>query len=118
MWDNRTRRYAVLEKKIIFEKNKKNGTVYVFQATQNMLDSIKRDIEKWNQTKGVYDKDELWKPEFNYYITPQISKFEGICSVDDLIGKWIIVFRETDYPNLNFEITKEVISGTNIESVC
>nr|WP_297472715.1 hypothetical protein [Nitrosopumilus sp.] len=58
------------------------------------------------------------KPAFNYYIEPQISKIKGICSVDDMIGNWVIVFRGTDYPNLNFEITKDIVSGTNIEPVC
>ena len=58
------------------------------------------------------------KSAFNYYLEPQISKTRGICSVDDLTGKWVMVFRGTDYLNLNFEITKEVIPGTSIESVC
>ena len=58
------------------------------------------------------------KPEFNYYVEPQISKTRGICSVDDIIGKWVMVFRGTDYPNLNFEITKDVVPGTDIEPVC
>ena len=55
---------------------------------------------------------------FNYYLEPQISKTRGICSVDDLTGKWIMVFRGTSYPNLNFEITKDVVPGTNIEPAC
>ncbi len=58
------------------------------------------------------------KSVFNYYIEPQISKIRGICSVDDMTGKWALVFRGTDYPNLNFEITKDVVPGTNIEPVC
>ena len=58
------------------------------------------------------------KPAFNYYIEPQISKTRGICSVDDMAGKWVLVFRGTDYSNLNFEITKDVVPGTDIESVC
>ena len=58
------------------------------------------------------------KSEFKYYLEPQISKTRGICSVDDLTGKWTMVFRGTNYPNLNFEITKEVVPGTNIEAVC
>ena len=88
VWDSRTRRYAVLEKKIIFEKNKKNGTVNVFQATQSMLDSIKRDIEKWNQTKGVYDKDELWKPEVKILdtVTSRTKIFEIIGNNGELIS--------------------------------
>ena len=62
--------------------------------------------------------DGATKPAFNYYIEPQISSTRGICSVDDITGKWAMVFRGTDYPNLNFEITKDVVPGTNIESVC
>ncbi len=58
------------------------------------------------------------KSAFNYYLEPQISKNRGICSVDDMTGKWALVFRGTDYPNLNFEITKDVVPGTDVESVC
>ena len=62
--------------------------------------------------------DGATKPAFNYYIEPQISSTRGICSVDDITGKWAMVFRGTDYPNLNFEITKDVVPGTDIKSVC
>jgi len=58
------------------------------------------------------------KSAFNYYLEPQISKTRGICSVDDLAGKWVMIFRGTNYPNLNFEITKDVVPGTNIDPVC
>ena len=58
------------------------------------------------------------KPAFNYYLEPQISKARGLCSVDDIIGKWVMVFRGTDYPNLNFEITKDVVPSTDIEPAC
>ena len=58
------------------------------------------------------------KDAFNYYLDPQLSKTRGLCSVDDIIGKWAVVFRGTDYPNLYFEITKDVIPGTKIEPVC
>ena len=56
------------------------------------------------------------KPAFNYYVEPQISKTNEINSVDDLLGEWIIVFRGTEYPNLHFKITKDVVPGTDIES--
>ena len=58
------------------------------------------------------------KPEFNYYLEPKISKTNGICSVDDIVGKWAVIFRGTDYPNIYFEITKDVVPGTDKESVC
>ena len=58
------------------------------------------------------------KESTNTYFTPQISKLKEICSTDDLIGKWTLVFRGTDYPNLDFEITERIVPGTNIKTVC
>jgi len=62
--------------------------------------------------------DEKEKSAFNYYLEPQISKNRNICDTDDITGKWVLVFRGTNYPNLEFEITEKVIPGTDIEIVC
>jgi len=48
---------------------------------------------------------------FNSYLEPKPSKFQGICSKDDIIGKWQVVFRGTNYPNLNFEIIDQILPG-------
>jgi len=58
------------------------------------------------------------KSAFNYYIDPELSKDKGMCSINDIIGKWEVIFRGTDYPNLFFEITKNILPGTNVESIC
>ena len=60
------------------------------------------------------------KNAFNYYIQPQISKKAGICSIDDIAGDWTVVFRGTDYANLNFEITDKILPGDedNYQPVC
>ena len=60
------------------------------------------------------------KPAFNYYLEPILSKNQGHCTVDDLIGDWRVVFRNTDYPNLEFKITKYILPGEEdkFESVC
>ncbi len=55
---------------------------------------------------------------FNYYVEPQISKFRKICSIDDIMGKWSLVFQGTNYPNLYFNITERIVPGTNTETVC
>lgn len=62
--------------------------------------------------------DETKKSGFNTYLEPQLSKTRGLCSVDDIIGRWSLVFRGTDYPNLYFEITDRIVPGTNVETVC
>ena len=50
-------------------------------------------------------------PAFNYYLEPQLSKARGFCSADDFIGDWRVVFRGTNYPNLEFKITEEILPG-------
>jgi len=58
------------------------------------------------------------KSTANTYFNAQMSKSRGICSVDDMIGKWSLVFRGTNYPNLYFNFTEKILPGTNIETVC
>ncbi len=58
------------------------------------------------------------KEAFNYYLEPQLSKTRGLCSVDDVLGKWALVFRGTNYSNLNFEIVNKTVPGTDWNPVC
>lgn len=61
------------------------------------------------------------KPKtFNVYFEPDLSKTRGICTVDDLVGKWAVVFRGTDYENLYFNVTKQILPGEeeSYEPVC
>ena len=51
------------------------------------------------------------KNAFNYYIQPQLSAKNGICSAEDLSGNWTVVFRGTNYPNIKFEITDNILPG-------
>ncbi len=62
--------------------------------------------------------DGAQKSNFDFYFEPKIQKYDVFCSVDDLIGKWSFVFRGTNYANLDFEIDKRVVLGTNIEPIC
>jgi hypothetical protein len=47
----------------------------------------------------------------NYYFTPDLSELRGICSVDELIGNWKMVFQGTKYSDLEFKVTEEMIPG-------
>lgn len=64
--------------------------------------------------------DGTGKEAFNYYMEPSLSKNQGLCTIDDLIGDWRVVFRGTDYPNLEFKIINDFLPGSenNYESVC
>jgi len=56
----------------------------------------------------------------NYYFTPDLARIEGICSADELIGNWKVVFVGTEYPGLEFEVTKEALPGfeERYEPIC
>jgi len=60
------------------------------------------------------------KTSFNYYLQPSLSKNQGLCTADDFIGNWRVVFRGTDYPNLDFKITEDILPGDedDYEPVC
>jgi hypothetical protein len=55
--------------------------------------------------------DGMQKGGFNYYAEPALSKFKNICSVDDILGEWIVVFEETEYKNLYFKIINQILPG-------
>ena len=61
------------------------------------------------------------KNAFNYYVTIRLSQPLGICSIEDIIGEWTVVFRGTDYPNIKFEVIDKILPGEEdsfIEPVC
>jgi len=51
------------------------------------------------------------KITFNQYFKPALSRARGICTIDDLLGNWTVVFQGTDYNNLKFEIVDRYIPG-------
>ncbi len=51
------------------------------------------------------------KSAFNFYTQPVLSVALDICTVDDLIGDWKVVFRGTDYPDLKFKIINKILPG-------
>jgi len=51
------------------------------------------------------------KNSFNQYFTPDLSRALKICTVDDLIGTWKVVFQKTNYENISFEILNKILPG-------
>ena len=51
------------------------------------------------------------KITFNQYFKPALSSARKICTTNDLIGNWAVVFQGTNYENLSFEIIDKFIPG-------
>jgi hypothetical protein len=104
-------KYAVGEKIFL--------SVYELEFDEKGQIDIMRPVNATHQV--VWDSipfDGSRKSNFDFYFEPRIERHSVFCSVDDLIGKWSLVLRGTNYANLDFEIDKRVVSGTNIEPIC
>jgi len=51
------------------------------------------------------------KNAFNVYTDIKLSKTLGLCSVDDILGEWIVSFRGTEYSNIKFNIINQTLPG-------
>jgi len=56
----------------------------------------------------------------NYYFTPDLSITRGICSADELIGNWKVVFQGTKHLDLKFKVAEEILPGNEkrYEPIC
>ncbi len=51
------------------------------------------------------------KISFNQYFKPSLSRGLGICTKADLLGNWTVVFQNTTYNQLKFEIVDRFVPG-------
>ena len=64
--------------------------------------------------------DASGKYTFNQYFKPALSIARKICTINDLIGEWEVVFQGTNYKNLSFKIIDKFIPGDEAyyEDIC
>jgi hypothetical protein len=64
--------------------------------------------------------DGTQKSGFNQYFKPSISKARSICTINDIVGEWTIIFQGTEYDPLKFRILNETIPSEigNFQQVC
>ena len=60
------------------------------------------------------------KPQSNFYLGFNLNPVKGVCSVDKLIGDWIVIFEGTNFESLKFKLKDQIIPGMekNYEPVC
>ncbi|MDI1494817.1 MAG: hypothetical protein K8823_123 [Cenarchaeum symbiont of Oopsacas minuta] len=58
--------------------------------------------------------------DFNFYFTPDTIKHKKICTPEELVGEWKIVFEDESYPPTYFKIIDEILPGfeKNLDVVC
>jgi hypothetical protein len=51
------------------------------------------------------------KQNFNRYFEPRFNEWMGICSTNDLVGEWLIVFSGTQYEKMYFTVIDQKMPG-------
>ena len=60
------------------------------------------------------------KESFSYYFEARLNEEKGVCSIDELAGIWSIVFYQTNYPNIEFEVKNQISDwdDRNYDPIC
>ena len=109
------------------DKSQYNMGEKIFLTTTGLLPEEKgmvqflRPINNTHHT--IYIKipfDGMQKEQFNYYFEPRFNEYNGLCSIDDIAGNWIVRFIGTSYQEINFKIMNQSSSWDErtFEPIC
>ena len=82
-----------------------------------IFSKILNDTHNYNYKKIKFDGSQ---PQSNFYIGMNLNHARGICTTDQLIGNWELIFEGTNYESIKFKILDKIIPGSErlYERVC
>ena len=104
-------------------KDVKGEAIFFRPSLASNIETEKYQISENTTTKERYlgiQFDGNQKDNFNRYFEPRFSQFKEICSTEDLVGEWVVVFEGTEYQPIFFKILNETASWDNrtFEPIC
>lgn len=90
----------------------------VFMVVTGLSPSDAGKIVVYDPNGGVFTQSPFngtMKSDFNYYFKPNTVKTEKLCTPQDLVGNWTIVFQGSKYKPLKFQVINEWIEGSQKE---
>ena len=60
------------------------------------------------------------KQSFNIYFSPNLNEINSICSAEDVIGNYEVIFEGTNYKSIKLKIINKYLPGSEyrFEPVC
>ena len=99
-----------------------SGEIIFFRPGDNQMnkniDELKEISEELITEKVKYlgiKFDGEKKQNFNRYFEPRLNEWAGVCSTNDLIGEWVVVFSGTSYEPIYFTILDQKMPGDTRE---
>jgi hypothetical protein len=87
---------------------------YVFMVVQGLKSNDAGKMVIFDPKGGIFTQvsfNGTEKSEFNYYFKPVTERGEKLCTPQDLVGNWTIVFQGTTYKPIPFQVINEWIPG-------
>ena len=87
---------------------------------QGFIKLIKINADGSEKTFKTYGFDGMKKSEFNIYFSPYLSNVNKICSSEDVVGDFKMVFEGTNYEDIELKIINQYLPGSEyrFEPVC
>ena len=84
---------------------------------QMIFSKILNDTHGYHYKKIKFDGSES---QSNFYIGMNLNHARGICTTDQLIGNWELIFEGTNYESIKFKILDKILPGSErlYERVC
>jgi hypothetical protein len=93
-----------------------SGEVIFFRPTSTpnveefeKLEGISKDIISTKTKYLAIQFSGENKQNFNRYFEPSLNEWKKICSRNDLVGEWVIVFYGTQYEDMSFKILNQTM---------
>lgn len=90
----------------------------VFMIVQGLKPTDVGKIVVYDPKGGIFTQapfNGTMKSEFNYFFKPNTVKVEKLCTPQDLVGNWTIVFQGTSYRPIPFQVINEWVKGSQSE---
>lgn len=91
---------------------------YVFMVVNGLKPTDAGKMVVFDPNGGIFTQmpfNGTDKSEFNYMFKPNTVKAEKLCTPQDLVGNWTIVFQGTSYKPIKFEVMNEWVQGSQSE---
>jgi hypothetical protein len=91
----------------------------VFMVVTGLKSTDVGKVVIYDPKGGIFDQfpfNGTMKSEFNYFFKPYTLKSEKLCTSQDLVGNWTIVFQGTQYKPIPFEVINQWVPGDQADN--
>jgi len=91
---------------------------YIFMVVTGLKPNDAGKVVVYDPKGGVFTQvpfNGTMKSDWNYMLKPNTVRIEKLCTPQDLVGNWTMVFQGTSYKSIPFQVINEWVEGSQAE---